>query len=845
MKITDIQVDGFGVWKGLTVESISDEITVFCGENEAGKTTLMQFIRSMMFGFSTDRLDKYTPPVYGGLPGGSLDIQAPTGIFEVQRHVDPNRHSDPIGDLAVTDNQDGSVHGRAQLSSLMSDIDESIFNNVFAIGLREIQELGALNNTAAAEQLYKLTSGLDRVSLIDVMKDLKNRREKIWSSTKKQDSRLEELSEKRQKLLREIDELKQRSKRWSRMAAETTDLNNQIQDIEKTLSAKEREARLVEIAMQVSDRWQSRKMLREQIKSFGKLPDPRDISIAKLDEYNTKITQVRERIGQVKSQRREIKREAMSLPINRMLWAQKSRIEAITEHLPWVESLQRQSERLKDEIDTLENSLVGEVDGLGHQLKIRAKDVKDLGSRGFASLESSGKKFEVEKERLARTKHELDKIEFDLGQHQERLGNSLAEKGTTDSLEDTGRYVNRLRRRIELEEKIEKLNQNRHDLERDIDDIVNEQVLPVGKLSIIGFVFILGIVFLGFGLLDTIFGGNWLSETGKRVGILFIFMGAIAGFISMSLKYHWERIAKDELDDFRHQMDIIRQQLKRAKHERDEIERQLPGSVTQWDLELKDAESRLMLLEDLVPLENRVQATRSSSEELRRRVAAQEREVAAADEQWRASLRTVGLPEVLEPHQLKEIIQRTDRISGFHFRLDQFKAEKLERDKELGTLNKRIDLMLHESGLQFATNNLVDRLNQITLAINEQRSLVNARKEFANKYKSLRTRLNKGKRELDKLMGARQRLLAIVGAETEEAYRLFETKHAERRKLLGKGRESGRANLRSFGKTLQRGTASRAATMLWHQRIGKTLGRYSRQDRADQEPPIQAAPAAR
>ena len=89
-----------------------------------------------------------------------------------------------------------------------------------------------------------------------------------------------------------------------------------------------------------------------------------------------------------------------------------------------------------------------------------------------------------------------------------------------------------------------------------------------------------------------------------------------------------------------------------------------------------------MMMEDLVPLENRVQATRSTSEELRRS-SAQEREVAAADEQWQASLRTVGLPEMLEPHQLKEITQRSDRISGFHFRLDQFQAEKIERDKEL------------------------------------------------------------------------------------------------------------------------------------------------------------------
>ena len=365
MKITDLQVDGFGVWKGLTVESISDEITVFCGYNEAGKTTMMQFIRSMMFGFSPDRLGKYTPPVYGGLAGGMMDIATPTGVFEVQRHVDPNRHSDPIGDLAVTDAHDGSVHGRARLGSLMSDIDESIFTNVFAIGLREIQELGALNSTAAAEQLYKLTSGLDRVSLIDVMRDLRGRREKIACTDPKNESRLSTLSERRQKLLREIDELKQRSKRWSRMAGETTDINNQLADIKKELNRNEQEARLLEIAMQISDRWQSRSSIEQQLRSMGSLPDSRDVSIKKLDDLNIRISQARERIEQVKSQRKTIKTEAMALPINRNLWAQKSRIEAVTEHMPWVESLQRQSDKLTEDIDRIENSLVGDVDDWG------------------------------------------------------------------------------------------------------------------------------------------------------------------------------------------------------------------------------------------------------------------------------------------------------------------------------------------------------------------------------------------------------------------------------------------------------------------------------------------------
>ena len=787
MKITDLQVDGFGVWKGLTVESLSDEITVFCGYNEAGKTTLMQFVRSMMFGFAPDRLEKYTPPVYGGLAGGSLDMTTPTGVFEVQRHVDPNRHSDPIGDLAVTDGHDGSVHGRAHLSSLLSDIDESIFTNVFAIGLREIQELGALNSTAAAEQLYKLTSGLDRVSLIDVMRDLRERREQIWSVDPKHEARLAELSEKRQKLLREIDDLKQRSKRWSRMAGEATDINNQLVDIDKILAENDRQSRLIEIAMQISERWQSRRTLNEQIKLFGTLPDQRDISIKKLDQLNSRISQQKERIEQVKSQRKTIKTEAMSLPINRGLWAQKSKIEAITEHMPWVESLQRQSSRLTGEIDRIENSLVGEVDGLGHQLKIKARDVLDLGNRGLATLESSGKKLQDQADRLSKFQNDLEKVEFDLGQHQDRLGTSLADSSTSESLEDTGRYVNRLRRRIELEEKIDKLNRGRMDLERDVDSVVNEQVLPVEKLSIIGAAFILGVVLLGFGLIDTVQGGNWISDTSQNLGITLIFLGSIAGFIAMALKYHWERRAKDELDDFRHQIDIVRQQLKRAKHERDEIERQLPTSVSgQWELELQDAEGRLMRLEDLVPLEGRVQSTRATQEDLRRRISAQEREVEKVDEQWKASLRTAGLPELLQPHQLKEIVQRADRISTYHVRLDQFKTEQIERDKELNALNNRIDMMLHDTGVSFHSVDLVERLTQLNKSVNEQRGFVSTRKEFVNRYKSLRSRLAKAKRELDKLLGQKQRLLASVGAETEEIYREFDSKHSQRRKLAAK-----------------------------------------------------------
>ena len=69
MKITGLKIDGFGVWSGLALDELSPELNVFYGPNETGKTTLMQFVRSLLYGFSPERRARYVPPVEGGGPG--------------------------------------------------------------------------------------------------------------------------------------------------------------------------------------------------------------------------------------------------------------------------------------------------------------------------------------------------------------------------------------------------------------------------------------------------------------------------------------------------------------------------------------------------------------------------------------------------------------------------------------------------------------------------------------------------------------------------------------------------------------------------------------------------------
>ena len=174
MKVRDVQIDGFGVWSGLSVDSMPEGMTVFYGPNEAGKTTLMNFLRTMFYGFTSERRMRYLPPVYGGKPGGAIRVTGPGGGYEIARRATLN---DPsiAGQLTVM-SSDGITQGQHRLTSLLGNVDESIFTNVFAIGLRELQELSTLDDTAAADELYKLSSGLDRVSLVDVIRQLRTAR---------------------------------------------------------------------------------------------------------------------------------------------------------------------------------------------------------------------------------------------------------------------------------------------------------------------------------------------------------------------------------------------------------------------------------------------------------------------------------------------------------------------------------------------------------------------------------------------------------------------------------------------------------------------------------------------
>src|SRR3954470_20678389 len=240
MKITDLKIDGFGVWHDLTLRGMSSELTVFYGPHEAGKPTLMQFMRSILYGVSPTRRERYMPPVYGGAraggegcvppvnggrPGGWLKVETDHGPLTINRYAD--RGPTDVGKVTIITG-DGEEQGDRLLREALEHVDEPTYLNIFAVGLREVQELNSLGDTAAAQWLYRLTSGLDRISLYDVIHMLEGTRLRLLNSWEEK-SELRALVSRKEQLRGELDELVAKGRRWAQSAVKLREIAEEVE----------------------------------------------------------------------------------------------------------------------------------------------------------------------------------------------------------------------------------------------------------------------------------------------------------------------------------------------------------------------------------------------------------------------------------------------------------------------------------------------------------------------------------------------------------------------------------------------------------------------------------------
>jgi uncharacterized protein YhaN len=155
MKISSLFIDGFGVFnKWKPPEEFGDGLTAVLGQNEAGKTTLLSFIRRMLYGFPGGKKQNinHYQPVNGGAIGGRLEILGDDGMkYHLTR---AGVRGEPSVTLA-----DGTTLLGSTLPSLLGPGNQVFYENVCAIGLDELQQFSTLNQDEIRDRLAAAGAG--------------------------------------------------------------------------------------------------------------------------------------------------------------------------------------------------------------------------------------------------------------------------------------------------------------------------------------------------------------------------------------------------------------------------------------------------------------------------------------------------------------------------------------------------------------------------------------------------------------------------------------------------------------------------------------------------------------
>ena len=138
LRIDSLRVHGFGHFSDYSRE-LGPGLNVLYGPNEAGKSTLLAFLRGMLFGFDKRARSesRYVPE--SGAFGGELTVGSGTGTLGVRRVV--NRRGK--AELTVLD-AEGRALPAARLEEALAHVPRELFCEVFAFGLEELSSFEKL-----------------------------------------------------------------------------------------------------------------------------------------------------------------------------------------------------------------------------------------------------------------------------------------------------------------------------------------------------------------------------------------------------------------------------------------------------------------------------------------------------------------------------------------------------------------------------------------------------------------------------------------------------------------------------------------------------------------------------
>jgi len=780
ISISKLVVDGFGIFYHYTLE-LGPGLTVLWGPNEAGKTTLMAFIRAMFFGFPAGRSrENRYEPLRGGQHGGQLFLEDDRGQEYILTLSGSGRGRQVL-------RRQGPLAEEVDPRQLLGEISAELYQNVFAIGLEELERLENLQQDAVANHIYSAGLGLTTTSLPRIEAELLDRAKELFTPRGNRPKvnqllgRLEAVEEEIARIrgrLEQYNELKTvllaREEELGRLAGEAKKLQERIWWLQ-TLE-------------QAWPGWEELLQVRAELAGLPAVPAFPAAGISRLEALEREEGNLRASLTSLERERDALAREAGELVVDEELLALGPEITALEEERALYRERLQQLAIIQVEEEELARRWREHCQILGPQWDEKRVQDFDTSLDTRARMENQALQLRRLEEEVTRARcrleqagAELDRLEEGLEKARRAWENCPVPPASPDSP-----LPEREKNLKEAEETAYRLEAAERELKH------REELLALlrGAGSSRGWLQVAALV---AGLL----AAAWLLGRGQPAPALLLAFGAagLALALGRRRRHPEEEGAREELQRQRRQVEELEARIR-------ELSRSLAGRDRLTVLELRQLARELDREREAMREKERLWAgyrekreewekARREYEALAAALAAKEEDWQEACRSWQAWLKERGLAPGLNPQQARDLLQELDRGRVLLGQWREKERAGAAIRSQLEEYQERVDRLLSCWGEDAGKTpeDYAARVQELYRAYQEarqnrlKREALGVRlREKEEHYAQLLDRLQQVEGEIDQL-------LEQAGAAGREEFRLWGEQYQRRQELLRRERE--------------------------------------------------------
>ncbi|MDE2845206.1 MAG: AAA family ATPase [Gemmatimonadota bacterium] len=524
MRIHQIHVEGFGHFYQRTFDPVPEQVTVYYGPNEAGKSTLLAFIRAILFGFPR-QYNKHYPPVAGGTHGGRLTIHDSAGDrFTVERFAGTR------GGLSVTTPEGPATNAEAILQRLTGNATADLFKNVFAFSLDELREIGSLEESSGV--IY--SAGQGAPGLTGLKRRLKSREQSIYLSRGNNQEVPQLLS-----VLKDLDgklrDIAGHSVRFGDLTWRQSEIAEALEKAE--LNITRLNDRIAEIDRLTSgwDDWVALCACESRLREIPEYADFPDEAVARLDQMDESIGHARDDYESLEESLRQAEESARAEIPDEALLQDRTQVEALHRFRGSYDDSNRDLPKRQTELKVLKQELLIALNDLGQDWDEADMEAFDTSLAIRSQIDEWKKRFSQSDEtnrqlqdRLVHERRSLRDRTEETREAEEALGEEPC-RSDLDGITERQDAIRLARRNLETYE----WNRQKADsFNEQVDDVIIQREALRGAPGRWGGVLVGSLTFLGLAFMAAgwIFGRDaWL-------------IGVLAGLVILGISvYLWRR----------------------------------------------------------------------------------------------------------------------------------------------------------------------------------------------------------------------------------------------------------------------------------------------------------------